>query len=126
MAKIYENIELAPDKLIGRIDPEGKIYDEEDGESLYLGRVDYEHGKVYDEDDGYMGWIEESGEIYGSYEDSDELLGYVGDDGKLYLYDDDDDEIYVGQVTEMTHMADAAAAVLFFFDEFEIEEGLEL
>lgn len=122
MAKIYENIEMAPDKLIGRIDPEGKIYDEEDGESLYLGWVDYEHGRVFDEEDGTMGWVEDNGEIYGSYEDGDLLLGYVGDEGKLYLYDEDD-EIYVGQVTEMTHMADAAAAVLFFFDEFEeIEE----
>ncbi|MCK6626495.1 MAG: hypothetical protein L6R45_15125 [Anaerolineae bacterium] len=119
MAKIYEHIELAPDVMIGRIDEAGRVYYEEEGEGEYIGRIDYEQGEVFDEDEGYMGWIEENGDIYGSYEEGDERLGRVADDGKLYLYDEGDAEVYVGQVTEMKHKADGAAAVLFFFDEWE-------
>jgi hypothetical protein len=119
MAKIYENVGLAPDPLIGHIDDEGKIYYENEGQSEYIGRIDYQDGKVYDQDDDYMGWVEENGEIYGSYEDGDLCLGYVADDGKLYVYDEDEEEIQVGQVTEMKHKADGAAAVFFFFDEYE-------
>ena len=119
MAKIYEHVELAPDLLIGRVDEEGRIYFEEEGESEYIGRIDYEQGEVYDEEDVYMGWVEDNGQIFGSYEEGDERLGYVADDGKLYLYDEDDKEVHVGQVTEMKHKADGAAAVLFFFDEYE-------
>ena len=118
MAKIYESVELAPDLLIAHID-EGLLYYDEEGEEQPIGRIDYETGKVYDEDDMYMGWVEANGEIYGSYEEGDLLLGYVDDDGKLYLYDDDDEGVHVGQVTEMKHKADGAAAVLFFFDEYE-------
>jgi hypothetical protein len=119
MAKIYEHVELAPDTLIGRIDEEGRIYFEEEGESEYIGWINYEQGEVFDEEDIYMGWVEENGEIYGSYEEGDERLGHVADDGKLYLYGEGDAEVYVGQVTEMKHKADGAAAVFFFFDEWE-------
>lgn len=119
MAKIYEHVELAPDPLLGHIDENGQIYYDEGGQSEILGRIDYEKGQVYDEDDVYMGWIEENGEIYGSYEDGDLRLGRVADDGKLYVYDEDEAELYVGQVTEMKQKADGAAAVLFFFDEYE-------
>lgn len=119
MANIYEHVELAPDQLIGRIDEEGRVYYEEEGESEYIGRIDYAQGEVFDEEEGYMGWVEENGEIFGSYEEGDEKLGRVADDGKLYLFDEGDVEVYVGQVTEMKHKADGAAAVFFFFDEWE-------
>ncbi len=119
MAKIYENIELAPDLLIGHIDGEGQIYFEEEGQSENIGHIDYQNGQVYDQDNVYMGWVEENGEVYGSYEEGDLCLGYVDDDGKLYLYDDNEESIHVGQVTEMKHKVDGAAAVLFFFDEYE-------
>ena len=120
MAKIYEHVAMSPDTLLGRIDDDGKLYYEDDeGQSEYIGRIDYTSGKVYDEEDMYMGWVEANGEIYGSYEEGDERLGYVADDGKLYLLDEEGQEDYVGQVTEMKHKADGAAAVLFFFDEYE-------
>ena len=66
-----------------------------------------------------MGWVEENGEVYGSYEEGDEKLGYVADDGKFYLVDEDSGEDYMGQVMEMKHKVDGAAAILFFFDEYE-------
>ncbi len=120
MAKIYEHVALAPDTLIGRIDEDGRIYyEDEAGQSEYIGWIDYASGKVYDEDDIYMGWVEANGAIYGSYEEGEERIGDVADDGKLYLIDEENQEEYVGQVTEMKHKADGAAAVLFFFDEYE-------
>lgn len=120
MAKIYEHVAMSPDTLIGRVDENGKLYyEEEEGQGEYIGWIDYASGKVYDEEDMYMGWVEANGEIYGSYEEGEEKLGYVADDGKLYLFDEEGQEDYVGQVTEMKHKADGAAAVLFFFDEYE-------
>ena len=120
MAKIYEHVAMSPDTLIGRIDDDGRIYyEDEEGQSEYIGWIDYAGSKVYDEDDIYMGWVEENGEVYGSYEEGDEKLGYVADDGKFYLVDEDSGEDYVGQVMEMKHKVDGAAAILFFFDEYE-------
>jgi hypothetical protein len=118
MSKIYRHIPLSPDEVIGRIE-DGKIYDEEDGENLYIGRIDYTEGAVYDDEDGYMGWLEGKREVYARYDDGEEAaLGYVAEDGKLYLYDEEeDDHLYVGQVIDMTNPVEGAAALLFFFDE---------
>jgi len=124
MADIYVDVPLLPDEKIGYINKDGHIYGYlEDGQEEYIGWVDYEEGIVYagkedDEEVLEMGWVEENGDIFATYEDGEERLGYVNEDGKFYGYTDDGDE-YLGQVTGMTNTVEAAAAILFFFDEEE-------
>lgn len=137
MAKIYENVVMAPDKLVGRIDADGKIYAyESDSKEEYIGWIDYEEGEVYNVDDELIGYIEEDGEIVAVYDDDDEeSLGFVEEDGSLYLYplveeDEDEEEIegepsLVGKITEMEDATEGAAALLFFFDDSLEEEEEE-
>jgi len=123
MAKIYQNVSLLPDKLLGRVDSrDGKVYDSTEGQDVVIGQVDYEAGEVYDEDDYLIGW-EEDGHIYLSYEDEEgdedevesERIGRIDiEDGSLYLFTADGVS-YVGSVTDMTSPVEGAAGLLFFF-----------
>ncbi|MCI0576037.1 MAG: hypothetical protein L0332_02790 [Chloroflexi bacterium] len=125
MTKIYRDIALAPDEQIGRIE-DGKIYDTEIEPEEYIGWINYEEGEVFNEGDELMGWVEENGEVVASYEDEEEGIGigYVTDEGELYVYaEEEDDDIYVGKVTDMKDAVEGAAALLFFFDEYEEDEG---
>lgn len=120
--KIYRDVPMLPDKLIGRIDDKGKIYDLESGKDEYIGWINYEKTEVYDEDDELMGWLEDDGAIVGHYEDGDEEIGYVTEEGEVYGYDEDDKEIYLGKVAGMEDATEGAAAMLLFYDIFEAEE----
>ena len=121
-AKIYRDVQMGPDKLVGRIDDEGRIYDVESGSDKYPGWIDYDEGEIFDESDDLMGWIEDDGMIVGYYdEDSEEEIGYVTEDGELYGYDADDNDVYVGKVANMQDATEGAAAMLFFFDYAEEE-----
>ncbi len=126
MATIYRNVRVGFDKVLGRIDSSsGRIYDSTSDKDEYVGWIDYEMGEVFDEADDLVGWVDENGQVFVSYEydeDDDEekvegeRIGYVKKDGKLYAYTDDAEKL-LGQVTEMTHPAEGAAGLLFFFDE---------
>jgi hypothetical protein len=117
--KIYRDVPLLPDKLIGRIDEQGKVYDVESGQDEYIGYVDYEEGDVYDEDEDLMGYITDEGNIIGIYEEDDEEdIGYVTEEGEIYGYSEEGD-LYLGKVVGMQDSVEGAAAMLLFFDIFE-------
>ena len=120
--KIYRDVPMLPDKLIGRIDEEGKVFDVESEEEEYIGRIDYAEGEVYDADDDLMGWIENDGTIIGQYEDEDEEIGYVSDEGEVYGYDDEGKDLYLGKVALMRDATEGAAAMLLFYDIFDEDE----
>jgi hypothetical protein len=120
--KIYRDVPMLPDKLIGRIDDEGKVHNVGSGEDEFIGWIDYEEGEVYDADDELMGWLEEDGLIIGHYDDDDEDIGYVTEDGEVYGYDDDGEDVYLGKVVIMEDATEGAAAMLLFFDIFEDED----
>ena len=114
-AKIYRDLPMFPDKLIGRIDETGDIYDLQSEEAL-IGWIDYDRGEVYDADDELLGWVEDNGTIFGHYEDDDEEIGYVTEDGEVYGYDEDGKDLYLGKVTDMEDASEGAAAMLMFYD----------
>lgn len=125
MAKIYENVRLMPDKLVGRVDSrDGRIYATEDGTDEFIGQVDYAEGEVYDDYDNLIGWVEENGEIFVYYEgddeedDDEERIGRIDNQGRLYLFTHSGEE-NVGSVTEMTNPVEGAAGLLFFFADDE-------
>lgn len=115
---IYRDIPMMPDKLIGRIDEKGKVYDVESGKETYVGWINYEEGDVYDEEDDLMGWIEDDGAIVGHYDEDEDLeIGYITEQGEVYGYGEEEgEEIYVGKLKNMQNGAEGAAAMLLFFD----------
>lgn len=118
MVEICEHVHLMPDKPIGRIDQDGKVFVRSLGLDEFIGWIDYEEGDVYDREDVFLGWVEDDGGVVARYDEEDVDLGYVTDEGELYLYDDED-EIYVGKVAGMEDTVEGAAALLLFFDEEE-------
>lgn len=121
--KIYQDVPMLPDKLIGRIDENGKVYQIKDGKDEYIGWLDYEAGEVYDEGDELMGWVEDDGVIIAQYEDEEEDLGYVTEEGEVYGYDESEEDLYLGKVTDMQDATEGAAAMLLFFDIIEEDEA---
>ena len=126
-AIIYQDIPLAPDKQIGRIDRKGKVYAiNASGTEEFVGSVNYDDGEIFDEEGKILGWVEDDGEIIGHYEDDDEDIGYVTEDGEIYGYDSkDDSEVYRGKIKNFEDLVEGAAAMLLFFDREEFEEGDE-
>ena len=121
--KIYRDVPMLPDKLIGRIDDVGKVFDIESDEEEYIGWIDYDEGEVYDADDDLMGWIEDDCTIIGQYEDDNENIGYVTDEGEVFGYDDEGKDLYMGKVALMRDTTEGAAAMLLFYDIFDnVEE----
>lgn len=121
--QIFLDVPGEAEKLIGRIAEDGKVYNLEDGDSEFIGWIDYEEGEVYDADDGLMGWVEDDGDIVGSYEDDEEEIGFVNEDGEVFGYDEDGEELYLGKVMGIQDSTEGAAAMLLFFDiEDDIEE----
>ena len=120
--KIYQDVPMLPDRLIGHIDDTGKVYATKSGKDEFVGWIDYEEGEVYDTEDELMGWLEEEGAIIGHYDDGDEEIGYVTDDGEVYGYDEDEKDLYLGKLVTMEDATEGAAAMLLFFDIYEEEE----
>ncbi|RMF05790.1 MAG: hypothetical protein D6768_00530 [Chloroflexi bacterium] len=126
MATIFEFIDENQTGKLGTIDESGDIYGvlEDSGEQEYVGHVDYDEGVVYlndgDEEVG-MGWVDEGGRVVASFEDEDVELGYVAENGDLFFFADEENSIRVGQVQDMRHPVEGAAAMLIFF-EFEEED----
>ena len=116
--KIYLGKPLTPDKVIGRIDDEGKIYTLEAVEEEYIGWIDYEEGDVYDDEDVVIGWAEPNGVVLAYYEDEDKEseIGFVNDEGELFYYDENEDEVYFGGLKGFQDYAEGAAALLFFLE----------
>lgn len=118
--KIFEDKAFSPDKLIGSIDDEGKVYSlEAEGQSEYLGHIDYEEGEVYDAENVLLGWAEDDGTIIAYYEEDEEEeeIGYITEDGEVYYYDSEEEEVYFGTLQDWKEYSDGAAALLFFTEE---------
>jgi hypothetical protein len=114
--KIYADRAFAPDKQIGRIDEEGKVYAIDKDVDNYIGWIDYEEGDVYDENDILIGWAEDDGTIIAYYEkdEEEEDIGYINDEGEVYYYDEKEDEVYFGKLKDWEDYSEGAAALLFF------------
>jgi hypothetical protein len=113
--EIYREVPLSPDKLIGRIDDEAKVYDVTAEEKM-IGWIDYEEGDVYDAENELLGWVESDGAIIRYMDEEEEDIGFVTEDGEVYGYDEGGDNLYLGRVKEMRDAVEGAVAMLLFFD----------
>jgi len=114
---IFRDQALNPDKLVGRIDERGKVYDLEGGRDRLIGSVYYEDGEVYDGENMLLGWIEEEGTIVRFFNDENIKVGFITPDGEIYGYDEDEQVVCRGRVTGLQDNIEGAAAMLFFFNE---------
>ncbi len=126
---VYRQKPLAPDELLGRIDPDGRVYETRLGPDKYIGRVDTDTGKIFEAllgPDRYMGHVDlGSGKVYLHKPLAlDTYLGRVDDDGKFFKHKPLAKDDYIGRLTEMASYAHGGAAfLLLVWPEIEKEEG---
>ena len=114
---VYRQKPMAPDELLGRVDPDGKVYESRFGPDKYVGRVEVDTGKIYEArlgPDKYLGSVAlDSGKVYRHKPmAADEYLGRVDADGKFHRHKPLAPDEYLGQITPMAAYAYGGAAFL--------------
>ena len=114
---VYQQKPLAPDELLGRVDPDGKVYETRLGPDTYVGRVDIDSGKIYETrlgPDHYLGHVDlGSGKVFLHKPLAlDDYLGRVDEDGKFLHQRVLAKDEYLGKITEMASYAHGGAAFL--------------
>ncbi len=115
-SRVYLHKPAAPDLLLGRVDPDGKVYESRFGPDKHIGRVEIDSGKIYESrlgPDKYLGRVElASGKIYRARLGPDEYLGRVNGDGEFHRHKPLAPDQYLGKMTEMASYAHGGAAFL--------------
>jgi hypothetical protein len=116
MNKVYLHKPMGKDELLGRVGPDGRVYDERFGPDEYIGRVNLEEGKIYVSrvgPDEYIGRVKlETGEVHLSMFGPDKYMGKVTKDGKIMRHKHLAPDEYLGRVEDMLSIAHGAAAFL--------------
>jgi hypothetical protein len=115
-SKVYRHKAMALDELLGRVDPDGRVYATERKVDHYVGRVELDTGKVYAAREGpdeYVGRVElDTGKVYRSKFGPDDYLGRVTDDGEFRVHKPIAPDTYIGQLTAMPGYGHGGAAFL--------------
>ncbi len=116
-SRVYQQKPLAPDELLGRVEPDGKVYETRLGPDKYIGRVDIDTGKIYEArvgPDQYLGRVDlGSGKVFVHKPMAlDQYLGRVDEDGKFFHHRPLAKDDYLGKMTEMASYAYGGAAFL--------------
>jgi hypothetical protein len=116
VSKVYRNKPLAPDELLGHLEPDGKVYESRFGPDKYIGRVDLDSGQIYEArlgPDKLVGHVAlDSGKVYHPRLGPDEYLGGVDADGRCQRHIPLARDEYLGKVVEMESYAHGGAAFL--------------
>lgn len=116
MSNIYLAVKLAPDKLLGRIDDKGIVYQSQIGLDKKIGHVDLATGHVYedrfgpDKPIGHVGLGD--GKVYAERGLIDSYVGRVNANGKMYHHKFLAKDDYIGGVDPFVSFAHSAAAML--------------
>lgn len=130
-SKVFRHKPLAADELLGRVEPDGRLYESRFGPDKYIGRVEIDSGKIYEArlgPDKYIGRVElDSGKVFRAKVGPDEYLGRVNGDGEFHRHKSLAADQYIGKLTEMASYAHGGAAFLVLalpaWDEAEAEAG---
>lgn len=115
--KVYLHRSGVPDKLLGRVEPEGRVYRSYPGPDDYVGRVDLATGKVFAQrfgPDEYIGRTNtNNGRVYRDVEGGpDEYLGRVAKDGRMHYDVAGWADEYMGRIEGGASLGEAGAAFL--------------
>lgn len=116
MSKVYLALPLGPDRLLGRVIEDGKIFRSQVGPDDEIGHVNLATGDVYEQrfgPDKKIGYVEPgSGKIYISRLGPDEYVGQVRADGSMHRHVPLAADDYVGKVEHFISYAHSAGAFL--------------
>ena len=86
MSKVYHAITAAPDRLLGRVDDNGKVHRSQIGPDDEIGHVDLSTGAIYEQQfgpDKKVGHVDlSSGKVFATRLGPDAYVGQVGNDGR--------------------------------------------
>jgi hypothetical protein len=115
-SKVFRHKPLAADELLGRVEPDGRLYESRLGPDRFIGRVEIDNGKIYESrvgPDKYVGRVElDTGKVYRAKVGPDEYLGRVDGDGDFHRHKALARDEYIGKLTEMASYAHGGAAFL--------------
>jgi hypothetical protein len=116
-SKVYYHKPLAPDELLGRVAPDGRVFQSRPGPDRLIGRVDLDSGRIYASrlgPDRYVGRVSlDSGKVHRHKPVAfDEYVGRVDSDGQLYRHRPLARDIYIGKAVPVMSYAHAGAAFL--------------
>jgi hypothetical protein len=116
MSKVYKHVSMARDEYLGRVTPQGRVYQARFGPDKRIGRVDLKTGKVFRSrlgPDKYIGRVElDTGRVFLAKFGPDQYLGRVNKDGKFYHHRRLARDDYLGHMTKMLSYGHGAAAFL--------------
>jgi hypothetical protein len=115
-SKVFRHKPLAADELLGRVEPDGRLYESRFGPDKYIGRVETDNGKIYEAHvgpDKYVGRVElDTGKVFRARPGPDVYVGRVTGDGEFRRHKPVAADEYIGKVTEMASYAHGGAAFL--------------
>ncbi len=125
---VFRHKSLAPDEKIGRVEPDGRVYEAQFGPDRYVGRVEVDTGRVWEArfgPDRLVGHVQlQDGRCTRSKPGPDVYVGRVGGDGRLYRHKPVAVDEYLGRVEPMSGFAHAGAALLLLaLPDWEAEQN---
>ena len=115
-SKVFRHKPLAMDELLGRVEPDGRVYESRLGPDKFIGRVETDNGKIYESrigPDKYVGRVElDTGKVYRAKVGPDEYLGRVNGEGEFHRHRALGADAYMGKLTEMASYAHGGAAFI--------------
>jgi hypothetical protein len=116
MFKVFLAIHAAPDKLLGFVHEDGKVYRSQVGFDEHLGGVDLATGKIFSHrfgPDKKVGHVDlKNGKVYLTRSGPDEYVGRVESDGSMHRHVPMGADEYVGKVNQFLSHAHSAGAML--------------
>jgi hypothetical protein len=128
MSQVYRHKPMTPDELLGRVEPDGKVYESRFGPDKYVGRVDLDSGQIYEArlgPDKHLGRVAlDSGKVYRAKLGPDEYLGNVDEEGRFHRHIPMARDEYLGKVVNMeTYAHGGAAFLLLMWPAWEEQEA---
>ena len=117
MSKVTLHRSGMPDKLLGRVNDDGRVYRSEPGPDDQIGKADLHNGKIYASrlgPDRYLGRVDLSnGRVYRHVSGApDKYVGRINEDGRMDQHDALSPDDYLGKLKKPQSLAHTAAAFL--------------
>ncbi len=116
MSKVYLEVSLAPDRLLGHVKEDGDVYRNDAGLDDKIGHVHLQSGKVYSRrlgPDKKVGHVDlDNGRVYATKVGPDKYVGQMKEDGTMHLDKSLAPDDYVGKMNPFISFAHSAAAML--------------
>ena len=116
MSKVYRHVILGSDEYLGKVEPDGKVFDGRFDPERFIGYADLETGQIYDSRLGNVKVIgrvdQESGKVFYLNQKDKDYIGKIEESGKCYWHKKLVPDVYMGKVEEMISYAHGGAAFL--------------